>query len=68
MKKIFIVTSMAFFAACNNSTDKAKVDSMKTDSTASTATDRYAGYQFSLPGNLIHLNLKWAILKMQKPF
>jgi len=38
MKKILIVTSMAFFAACNNSTDKAKVESMKSDTTASTAT------------------------------
>ena len=36
MKKILIVTSMAFFAACNSSTDKAKVDSMSagTDTTA----------------------------------
>ena len=40
MKKILIVTSMAFFAACNNSTDKAKVDSMSTgtDTTATAAT------------------------------
>jgi hypothetical protein len=38
MKKILIVTSMAFFAACNNSSDKAKVESMKSDTTASTAT------------------------------
>jgi hypothetical protein len=40
MKKILIVTSMAFFAACNSSTDKAKVDSMSagTDTTASAST------------------------------
>ena len=40
MKKILIVSSMAFFAACNNSTDKAKVDSMSaaTDSTATATT------------------------------
>src|SRR5580765_1021369 len=40
MKKILFVTSMAFFAACNNSSDKAKVDSMSagTDTTATAAT------------------------------
>ena len=40
MKKILIVASMAFFAACNNSTDKAKVDSMSTgtDTTATAPT------------------------------
>src|SRR5690349_20762649 len=38
MKKVFIISSMAFFAACNNSSDKAKVDSMSTDTTATAAT------------------------------
>lgn len=34
MKKIFIISSVVFFAACNSSGDKAKVDSMSTDTTA----------------------------------
>ena len=34
MKKIFIISSVALFVACNNSGDKAKVDSMNTDTTA----------------------------------
>ena len=38
MKKILIITSLALFAACNNSGDKAKVDSMSTDTTATAAT------------------------------
>jgi hypothetical protein len=37
MKKIFIISSVALFAACNNSGDKAKVDSMNTDTTATAA-------------------------------
>ena len=37
MRKIFIISSVALFAACNNSGDKAKVDSMNVDTTA-TAT------------------------------
>ena len=38
MKKILIITSVALLAACNNSGDKAKVDSMSTDTTATAAT------------------------------
>jgi hypothetical protein len=38
MKKIFIIAFMAFFAACNNSSDKAKTESMKSDSSAATTT------------------------------
>jgi hypothetical protein len=38
MKKIFIIASMALFASCNSSSDKAKVDSMKADSTTTAAT------------------------------
>ena len=38
MKKILIVAAMAVFAACNNSGDKAKVESMKSDSTMSSTT------------------------------
>src|SRR5690349_18897789 len=34
MKKVFIISSVVLFAACNNSSDKAKVDSMSTDTTA----------------------------------
>jgi hypothetical protein len=37
MKKIFIISSVALFAACNNSGDKAKVDSMNVDTTATAA-------------------------------
>jgi hypothetical protein len=37
MKKIFIISSVFLFAACNNSGDKAKVDSMSTDTTATAA-------------------------------
>ncbi len=37
MKKVFIISSVALFAACNNSGDKAKVDSMNVDTTATTA-------------------------------
>lgn len=36
MKKVFIISSV-LFAACNNSGDKAKVDSMSTDTTATMA-------------------------------
>jgi hypothetical protein len=40
MKKIFVIASVAFFAACNSSTDKSKSESMSSgaDTTASTAT------------------------------
>ena len=38
MKKISIVGLIAILAACNNSSDKAKVDSMNADSTAATTT------------------------------
>ena len=38
MKKIFIIASLAVVAACNNSGDKAKVDSMSTDTTATATT------------------------------
>ena len=40
MRKIFIISSVAFCAACNNSGDKAKVDSMSaaSDSTAAATT------------------------------
>jgi len=37
MKKVFIISSVVLFASCNNSGDKAKVDSMSTDTTATTA-------------------------------
>lgn len=37
MKRIFIIASVALIAACNNSGDKAKVDSMSTDTTATAA-------------------------------
>jgi hypothetical protein len=37
MKKIFIISSVSLFAACNNSSDKAKVDSMSADTTATAA-------------------------------
>ena len=38
MKKILIVASITFFAACNSSSDKAKTESMNADSSATTAT------------------------------
>ena len=38
MKKISIVGLIAILAACNNSSDKAKVDSMNADSTAAATT------------------------------
>jgi hypothetical protein len=42
MKKIFFISSLALFAACNNSGDKAKVDSMNTDTTATSAAKTMA--------------------------
>jgi len=38
MRKIFIISSVALCAACNNSGDKAKVDSMNVDTTATSAS------------------------------
>ncbi|MFL5808056.1 MAG: hypothetical protein ACJ749_00965 [Flavisolibacter sp.] len=38
MKRVFIVGFMAFFAACNNSGDKAKVESMSAAKDSSTTT------------------------------
>ena len=40
MKKILIVGLIAVLAACNSSSDKAKVDSMNTDTTAATASTK----------------------------
>ena len=40
MKKILIVALTATFAACNSSSDKAKVDSMNADTTATTAATK----------------------------
>jgi hypothetical protein len=38
MKKIFIIASMALIASCNSSSDKAKTESMSTDTSAAAAT------------------------------
>jgi len=60
MKKILFVTSMAFFAACNNSSDKAKVESMNADSTAATTSTATTMRDINSP-YAVSYSSKWEI-------
>ena len=47
MKKILLVAAVAVLAACNNTTDSAKVESMNKDSSASAKMDDNMNYPYS---------------------